>query len=53
VVDPIDGTTNFVHGVPLSVVSIGVAHQGEMVVGVIYDPYRDELFAATKGSGAT
>lgn len=53
VVDPIDGTTNFVHGVPLSVVSIGVAYEGEMAVGVIYDPFRDELFAASRGAGAT
>ena len=52
IVDPIDGTTNFVHGVPLSVVSVGVAHRGELVVGVIYDPAREELFTATAGGGA-
>lgn len=53
VVDPIDGTTNFVHGVPLSVVSIGVAHRGRLAVGVILDPYRSELFAAVTGRGTT
>eukprot|EP01138_Halocafeteria_seosinensis_P003131 gb/GECG01003200.1/.p1 GENE.gb/GECG01003200.1/~~gb/GECG01003200.1/.p1 ORF type:complete len:284 (+),score=40.57 gb/GECG01003200.1/:1-852(+) len=53
IIDPIDGTTNFIHGLPLSVVSIGVAHKGTMVAGVIYDPYRDELFSAVKGKGAT
>ncbi|KAA0159867.1 hypothetical protein FNF27_04079 [Cafeteria roenbergensis] len=52
VVDPIDGTTNFVQSAPLSVVSIGVAFRGEVVVGVIYDPYRNELFSAVRGQGA-
>lgn len=52
IVDPIDGTTNFVHGMPLNMPSIAVAYQGEVVVGVIYDPHRDELFTATKGGGA-
>eukprot|EP00904_Undaria_pinnatifida_P013326 jgi/Undpi1/9123/HiC_scaffold_26.g11581.m1 len=52
IVDPIDGTTNFVHGIPLSAVSIGVAFEGQLVVGCIYDPYRDELFTATRGNGA-
>jgi len=52
VVDPLDGTTNFVHGVPASVVSIGVAHKGVPVVGVIYDPFDDELYTAIKGCGA-
>lgn len=53
VVDPIDGTTNFVAGQPMSAVSIGVARGGELVAGVIYDPFRDELFAAAAGAGAT
>jgi myo-inositol-1(or 4)-monophosphatase len=53
VIDPIDGTTNFVHGVPCSVVSIGVSHGGVLVAGVVYEPYRDELFAAAAGRGAT
>ncbi|OQR86770.1 inositol monophosphatase [Achlya hypogyna] len=52
VVDPIDGTTNFVHARPASVVSIAVAFRGEVIVGVIYDPYRDELFSAHRGHGA-
>lgn len=52
IVDPIDGTTNFVHKRPASVVSVACAHRGDVVVGVIYDPYRDELFSAQKGHGA-
>eukprot|EP00903_Cladosiphon_okamuranus_P016584 g15298.t1 len=52
IVDPIDGTTNFVHGIPLSAVSIGVAYRGQVVVGCIYDPFRDELFTATRDGGA-
>ncbi|OQS06266.1 inositol monophosphatase [Thraustotheca clavata] len=52
IVDPIDGTTNFVHGRPASVVSIALAHSGQVIVGVIYDPYRDELFSAVRGHGA-
>ncbi|KEO81087.1 inositol monophosphatase family protein [Tumebacillus flagellatus] len=52
IIDPIDGTTNFVHGLPYSVVSIGIAHRGEVVVGVIYDAFRDELFTARLGEGA-
>ncbi|MGE0100720.1 MAG: inositol monophosphatase family protein [Blastocatellales bacterium] len=53
IIDPLDGTTNFSHGFPCYAVSIGVEHKGEPVVGVIYDPSRDELFAAERGSGAT
>ena len=52
VVDPIDGTTNFVHGMPLSAISIGVAHRGEMQVAVIMDPFAGEIFSAVKGGGA-
>lgn len=52
VIDPLDGTTNFVAGIPLSVVSIGYAEHGEVKVGVIYDPYRDELFVAQERCGA-
>jgi myo-inositol-1(or 4)-monophosphatase len=52
IVDPIDGTTNFVHGMPLSMPSLAVAYRGEVVVGVIFDPHRDELFTAVKGGGA-
>ena len=53
IVDPIDGTTNFASGLPLSAVSIGVAHRGELVCGVVFDPYRDELFAATSDAPTT
>jgi len=52
-IDPLDGTTNYAHGCPPYCVSIGVERRGEMVVGVIYDPTRDELFAAERGAGAT
>ncbi|WP_409342996.1 inositol monophosphatase family protein [Paenibacillus sp. MBLB4367] len=52
IVDPLDGTTNFVHGFPYFAVSIALAHNGEVIVGVIYDPIRDELFVAEKGKGA-
>jgi myo-inositol-1(or 4)-monophosphatase len=52
IVDPIDGTTNFVHGFPFFSVSIALAHKGEVIVGVVYDPTRDELFVAEKGKGA-
>ena len=52
IADPIDGTTMFVSDLALSVVSIGVAHRGEVVVGVVHNPYRRETFAATRGGGA-
>jgi len=52
VVDPIDGTTNFIHGIPHFAVSIGVTRNGEPVAGVIYNPISDELFAAERGGGA-
>lgn len=52
IVDPVDGTTNYVHGYPFYAVSIALAHKGEVIVGVIYDPSRDELFVAEKGKGA-
>ena len=51
-VDPLDGTTNFAHGYPVFNVSLGVEHKGELVAGVVFDPTRNELFAAEKGSGA-
>jgi myo-inositol-1(or 4)-monophosphatase len=53
IIDPLDGTTNFAHGLPCYSVSIGIEHKGEVIAGVIYDPSRDELFAATRGAGAT
>lgn len=52
IVDPIDGTTNVVHGFPFFAVSVALARRGEVVVGVVYDPVREELFAAQKGKGA-
>jgi len=52
-IDPLDGTTNFAHGFPVFCVSIGLEFQGERIAGVVYDPSRDELFSAEKGSGAT
>lgn len=51
-VDPLDGTTNFAHGYPVFCVSIALEHKGERIAGALYDPCRDELFAAEKGSGA-
>ncbi|MEK4249303.1 inositol monophosphatase family protein [Paenibacillus sp. FSL W7-1287] len=52
IVDPIDGTTNYIHGFPYYCISIALAHKGEVIVGVIYDPSSDELFVAEKGKGA-
>ncbi|CCI48442.1 unnamed protein product [Albugo candida] len=52
IVDPIDGTTNFVHHRPSSVVSIALANRGMVMLGVIYDPYRDEMFSACRGQGS-
>ncbi len=52
-VDPLDGTTNYVHGYPCYAVSVAVAHHRELLAGVIYDPVGDECFAAERGRGAT
>ena len=52
VVDPLDGTTNYSQGLPLFTVSIALRHRGETLVGVVYAPYLNELFTATKGGGA-
>jgi myo-inositol-1(or 4)-monophosphatase len=51
-VDPLDGTTNFAHGYPVFCVSMALDHKGNRIAGVIYDPTRDELFAAERGGGA-
>lgn len=51
-IDPLDGTTNFLHGIPHFAISVGLERQGQIVAGVIYDPIKDELFVAEKGSGA-
>jgi myo-inositol-1(or 4)-monophosphatase len=52
IVDPLDGTTNFLHGMPHWAISIALEHKGEIVSGVIYDAAKDELFWAEKGAGA-
>ncbi len=52
IVDPLDGTTNFLHGIPHFCISIAVAQKGELVAGLILEPTRDELFWAEKGTGA-
>ena len=52
IVDPLDGTTNFVHGVPHYAVSLALERQGEILVGVVYDPVHDDCFSAEKGHGA-
>lgn len=52
IIDPLDGTGNYVHGFPYYCVSIGLEQAGELVLGVIYDPTRDELFHAVRGEGA-
>lgn len=51
-VDPLDGTTNFAHGFPVFCISLALEYKGRRVAGVVYDPTRDELFAAEQGSGA-
>lgn len=52
IIDPLDGTTNFLHGIPLFSVSIALERQGEVVAGVIYNPAMDELYTAERGNGA-
>ncbi len=52
IADPLDGTTNYVHDVPLYCVSIGLQIAGELVAGVVYEPTRDEMFHAARGHGA-
>jgi myo-inositol-1(or 4)-monophosphatase len=52
IVDPLDGTTNFLHAVPHFAISIALERQGELVAGVVYDPVKNELFCAEKGAGA-
>jgi myo-inositol-1(or 4)-monophosphatase len=53
VVDPLDGTTNYAHGFPCFAVSVAVTQRGRLLAGVVYDPERDECFAASAGAGAT
>lgn len=52
IVDPLDGTTNYLHGLPHWAVSIGLEHKGQMVAGVVFDAAKDEMFFAEKGAGA-
>lgn len=52
IVDPLDGTTNFLHGLPHWAISIALEHKGQIVAGVIFDPAKDEMFFAEKGEGA-
>ena len=52
IVDPLDGTTNFLHGIPHFAISIALERDGEIVAGIVYDPVRDEMYSAEKGLGA-
>lgn len=52
IIDPLDGTTNYAHTFPAFCTSIGLEHQGKMLLGVVYDPLRDEMFTAVHGRGA-
>ena len=52
IIDPIDGTSNFMHGIPHFAISIGLEHNNEIICGIIYDPIKDEMFTAEKGNGA-
>jgi myo-inositol-1(or 4)-monophosphatase len=53
IIDPLDGTTNYAHGYPCFCVSIALEHKGVLEIGVVYDPVRNEMFAAERGKGAT
>ena len=52
IIDPLDGTTNFLHGFPVYAVSIGLAYKGQMQHAVVYDPTRNDLYTASRGAGA-
>jgi len=52
VIDPIDGTSNFMHGIPHFAISVGLERDGEIICGIIYDPIKDEMFIAEKGNGS-
>src|SRR5262249_24719545 len=52
IVDPLDGTLNFLHGIPHFAISIGLEREGTVVAGVVYNPVNDELFTAERGKGA-
>lgn len=53
IIDPLDGTINFANGIPINCVSIGLEHQGAIIMGMVYNPHLNELFFAEKGKGAT
>ncbi len=52
IIDPIDGTSNFLHGIPHFAISIGLEQEKEIICGIIYDPIKDEMFVAEKGNGS-
>ena len=52
IIDPIDGTANFLHGIPHFAISLGLEHAGEIICGIIFDPIKNEIFLAEKGNGA-
>src|SRR5690349_7303153 len=52
IIDPLDGTTNFLHGIPLFAISLGLEREGQLVAGVIYNPILNELYVAERGGGA-
>ena len=52
IIDPIDGTANFLHGIPHFAISVGLEHNKEIICGIIYDPIKDEMFTAEKGNGS-
>jgi len=52
IIDPIDGTSNFLHGIPHFAISIGLEHEKEIICGIVYDPIKDEMFTAEKGNGS-
>ena len=53
IIDPIDGTVNYANGIPLCCVSIGIEHEGKMILGAVYNPFMNEHFKEEKGKGAT
>ena len=52
IIDPIDGTSNFLHGIPHFAISVGLEHNKEIICGIVYDPIKDEMFIAEKGKGS-
>ncbi len=52
IIDPLDGTTNFLHGIPLFAISLGLEREGQIVAGVVYNPILNDLYVAERGQGA-